>query len=239
MSESNQLVTNNAGAVKAASTRSLRAERTRERLLRTAIRLFARHGFDGLSVDALVARARVNKRMVYHYFGSKAGLYAACLEAAYGELALLESELVSEGDEPFQAVERIVRGYFAFLQQNRDFSALLLWENLQGGRALPQIRTRIFKAGMLAALQRIIDDGVRRGQFRPNLNARHLLIDLIGLAQVYVSNRLTLTASVGVDLSDRLVLAAAVDHAVELVLQGVAAGDLSAGQRTGRNNGSE
>jgi len=43
-------------------------------MLKTAVRLFSRHGYNGASVDKIVHAASVNKRMVYHYFGNKENL---------------------------------------------------------------------------------------------------------------------------------------------------------------------
>lgn len=48
----------------------------RERILAAAELEFA-GGFDGARVDRIAARAGVNKQLVFHYFGSKAGLYQA------------------------------------------------------------------------------------------------------------------------------------------------------------------
>lgn len=41
---------------------------------------FAGRGYAGARVDRLAATARVNKRMLYHYFGDKQGLYRAVLD---------------------------------------------------------------------------------------------------------------------------------------------------------------
>jgi AcrR family transcriptional regulator len=43
----------------------------KERLLRVATRLFARHGFEGTSVQDIVDAAGVTKGAMYHYYGSK------------------------------------------------------------------------------------------------------------------------------------------------------------------------
>jgi AcrR family transcriptional regulator len=57
------------------------ARRTRETILLAAQDEFARKGLSGGRVDEIAGRARVNKRMIYHYFGSKQGLYLAALNA--------------------------------------------------------------------------------------------------------------------------------------------------------------
>lgn len=55
-------------------------DRTR-RLLRAALKRFAQQGFHAVLVDAIVDLAKVNKRIVYHYFGSKDALFEAALVA--------------------------------------------------------------------------------------------------------------------------------------------------------------
>lgn len=52
----------------------------RRRILTAAAVEFAGRGYAGARVDQLAATARVNKRMLYHYFGDKRGLYRAVLD---------------------------------------------------------------------------------------------------------------------------------------------------------------
>jgi AcrR family transcriptional regulator len=56
------------------------ASDTKSRLLRVAERLFAEHGFGGVSVRQLTAAAAVNLAAVNYHFGSKEGLLAAIFE---------------------------------------------------------------------------------------------------------------------------------------------------------------
>ena len=58
---------------------------TRDQILTAAVREFAHYGFAGGRVDRIAKLAAVNKRMIYHYFGSKQGLWdevASCPELA-------------------------------------------------------------------------------------------------------------------------------------------------------------
>ena len=56
---------------------------TRKRILAAATVEFARKGLGGARVDEIALRSKSNKRMIYHYFGSKEQLFKAVLEAAY------------------------------------------------------------------------------------------------------------------------------------------------------------
>lgn len=54
---------------------------TRNKLLAAALNEFVEKGFSGARVDSVAREAKVNKRMIYHYFGSKKGIW----DAIFGE----------------------------------------------------------------------------------------------------------------------------------------------------------
>ena len=53
---------------------------SREALLAAAAEEFAQFGLHGARIRAIVARAGVNERMIYHHFGSKENLYGAVMD---------------------------------------------------------------------------------------------------------------------------------------------------------------
>ena len=85
------------------------AEQTRARILAAATAEFARNGLGGARVDAIALRSKSNKRMIYHYFGSKEGLFTAVLEAAYAGIRSAEQELHLDALEPEDAIASLVR----------------------------------------------------------------------------------------------------------------------------------
>jgi AcrR family transcriptional regulator len=58
-------------------------ERTRQRILDAAYRLFRQKGFGRVSMDEIAAATRVTKRTLYYHFVSKDALLAAVLEAQH------------------------------------------------------------------------------------------------------------------------------------------------------------
>src|SRR5919204_4404963 len=58
----------------------------REKILDAARETFGERGFDATSIAEIGRRAAISKSVLYHYFGSKAGLYAALLEHDAGAL---------------------------------------------------------------------------------------------------------------------------------------------------------
>src|SRR3954454_16227206 len=86
----------------------------RERqLLELAEHLFAEHGYGGASMDELARRAGVTKPVIYELFGSKDGLFEACLEGLAVRLAeSIAAAARAEGDPE----GRLRAGGLAFLR---------------------------------------------------------------------------------------------------------------------------
>lgn len=205
----------------APAKQSRNPDRTKSRLLRTATRLFSRRGYDGVSVDEIVATAGVNKRMVYHYFGSKEALYSEVLRDVFNRLADLEVQAISGSDDPGEAIAIILKAYFTFLNDNPEFVSLLSWENLHQGRFVKKHPGILSKNPVLQRLDETVKKGISQGIFHRGVNVKHLLISLISVCFLYHANRFTLSQSVGLDLRSRKVLDEGLAHAIDLVLNGL------------------
>jgi TetR/AcrR family transcriptional regulator len=208
-------------AHKSAGRKSKVKTPVRERLLRAATALFARSGYDGTTVDAVVKAAKVNKRMVYHYFGDKEELYQEVLTQAYHNLEVVEVDVMSHGKDVDGLMEEIVQNNFYYLRDHPEFTRLLLWENLNGGKRLARAAAQLTKDPMLKALDAVLRQGIEAGKIRADMDARHLLISLIGLCQVYSSNRYTLSQAMRMDLGSVDVREAAIKHVTRLLLDGI------------------
>ncbi len=56
------------------------AARTKQALLRSARQVFAEYGYHGATIAEITRRAEVSTPVLYHHFGSKAGLFSAAIE---------------------------------------------------------------------------------------------------------------------------------------------------------------
>jgi AcrR family transcriptional regulator len=65
----------------------LGVDERRRRLLELGTELFARHGYEELSMARIAREAGISKALLYHYFPSKQAYFAATLEQAAAELA--------------------------------------------------------------------------------------------------------------------------------------------------------
>lgn len=85
------------------------AETTRENILRAAIKIFAKHGLDGGSIDQISKAANSHDRMIYYYFGNKEGLFVAALEEIYRRFNDAEAALTLDTAQPLVALKQVVQ----------------------------------------------------------------------------------------------------------------------------------
>ncbi len=101
-------------------------------MIDVATPLFAERGFHGVSVDEVAAGAGVTKPMVYAYFGSKEGLFAACVErAAAGLVGALERSAALH-TEPEDRMWHGLLTVFRFVDEYRE-----AWKMLYGRGTSP------------------------------------------------------------------------------------------------------
>lgn len=168
---------------------------SRARILDVAIREFASHGFNGARVDAICRNARVNPRMIYHYFGDKAGLYVAVLEDVLGELRREELKLEVAHVEPLEGVLSLFQFIHRHFGRHDELISLLSGENLLKARFLRRSTDAPIKASPLIALiAGFLRRGEETGVFRAGIDPLVLYVAMVSLSYFHRSNVHTLSS---------------------------------------------
>lgn len=153
-------------------------DRTRARILAAALAEFSAKGQAGARVDAIADRAGSNKRMLYHYFGDKEGLFRAVLRAKIAERrAMFEG---APGDPTENLAFR-----FEMMCRDPDWIRLLGWEALQNttGRVEEE---KLRREGTRHALERLRREQTA-GRLTGEYDRAHLLLAKIALSMFPVA----------------------------------------------------
>ena len=174
--------------------------KTRRRLLKAASFLFTRHGKEGASMRAIARRAKVSLATVHHHFGTKDGLYQACVDGMYTTFDGLRHELA----EALAAgalgradlVGESVRRSYRFARAHRDAVRLTTRHAIEVGEVEPGRREGLLLPGveqavsLLAALTgrpelelRLVVRSVSYLVVRYALTSRAELAQVLGLAR--------------------------------------------------------
>jgi AcrR family transcriptional regulator len=209
----------------AAPKRQRDPEKSRHRILKAATDEFCAHGFNGARVERIARKSGANMRMLYHYFGSKEGLYLAALDKVYSEIRLEERKLNLATLDPVAGMRELVRFTFDFFATHPDFVGLINNENLMKGRFLKKSpRIRDMTVPLVETIEDLLKRGVAAGLMRAGVDPIQLYISIVAQSQLHISNRYTLSAIFDRDLGDRDWLEERRSHAQELILGYLACG---------------
>ena len=175
-----------------AMTRPRSAEATKARILGAAKQEFARLGFAGARVDEIAEKAQANKRMIYHYFGSKEMLFQLVLEEAYLDIRSAEQALKLDDLPPLEALEKLVTFTWQYYLDNPEFITLVNSANLHRAKHIAESTKLPASSQKLNQMvQDILDRGGKDGVFRPNVDALQLNITIAAVGYYYLTNRHT------------------------------------------------
>src|SRR5215475_6378147 len=79
-----------------------RGQATRAHLIEVATRLFAEHGYDDTSIEAVLAEAGVSRGSLYHHFPGKDALFLAVFEAVSGRVATEMMGVIQDVTSPLE-----------------------------------------------------------------------------------------------------------------------------------------
>lgn len=157
------------------------AQATKEAILTAAKDEFVQKGFHGARIDEISAASGVNKRMIYHYFGSKEGLYDAVLLSVMANLEQNMPRL--NGNDPIRGIRKAVTAYFEYCLSHPDYVALMLWEAVTGWEALNRCMRKSEDSWTLNVMD-VIEAGKRQGLIRPDLDSMLAVVSIT--AQIFM-----------------------------------------------------
>jgi TetR/AcrR family transcriptional regulator, upper aerobic nicotinate degradation pathway regulator len=204
--------------------RELAAQATRDSILRAAIKVFAKHGYDGGRVEQISKAAKSYDRMIYYYFGSKEELFIAVLEETYRRFNEAESALQLDPGRPVESLKAVIRFMWNYYHKNPEFITLLNTENLHRGKHIAKsLRAREYSSAAIAVLGEVLKNGAQQGVFRHDVVARDIYLTIAAMGYFYLSNRFTLSAFLGEELEAGAALAHWERVIIDTVLRAVSA----------------
>ncbi len=171
-------------ASRAGARRTAQGLASRERILDTAVELFAERGYAATSVDALCRRADTTPTALYWHFGSKEGLLGAALDRVAGVwIERIQKSVYLVGD-PLERLDRAIDGMRALVEEHPHLLRLILTVMLERVDSDPEARAtlqRIFGRAR-AAIAAGIEDAI--GSIRDADLIAHVALSLLEGAMI-------------------------------------------------------
>jgi AcrR family transcriptional regulator len=160
---------------------------TRAALIKTARKLFARHGYAETDIETVARRTRVTRGALYHHFKDKQDLFSAVFDLEEQKLSMIVAQAASMHSGAWDA---ILAGCNAFLDACLDQAvqrivlidalAVLGWERWR------EIDTKYNLRLVTAALQAAVDQAIIAP--RPIDSLAHLLIGALTEGAIFIAH---------------------------------------------------
>ncbi len=163
---------------------------TRQAIIRAATNLFAEQGFEGTTVRAIVAKARVNQAAINYHFDGKEGLYREILRVAMA--AFTRDDVGAEASAALPREEALrlfinqqLRPLLARDEMSR-YVRIFAWESAQPSKVLRQFLASSASPFVSRAVELV------RRFLSPDASDQDALLTaiwLMGQCSVFVRNR--------------------------------------------------
>lgn len=101
--------------------------RTREEILELSAALFARHGYDGVSMRDVAAVVGVTQAALYYHFADKDELYLDAVACEFRAREAALKDMLAGNGTPWERLERFVAGLARLMAADKDFLRLVQW----------------------------------------------------------------------------------------------------------------
>ncbi|MGU3294708.1 TetR/AcrR family transcriptional regulator [Williamsia sp. M5A3_1d] len=127
--------------------RAAQAAETKRRLIEVAIEVFSENDYDQVNVADIAARAEVAHGLLFHYFGSKRGIYLAAVRTTAGQLGA--AFVFQSGSPPAEVVREALRRHLDYLRDHRGLALRLVL----GGRGADPEAWEVYETARWKALE--------------------------------------------------------------------------------------
>lgn len=153
----------------------------RERILSSAMFLFAQTEFDRVTIDEVAARAGVGKGSVYRQFGSKEELYAGAVINGFIQLQQEIKASLKDRISFADRLETIIGLTIRYFWTRRQF-----FEFLRDPRAVPPRQERLYRserANLSLMIREVIEAAAAKAVIRREIDSRLAAEALLGMVR--------------------------------------------------------
>jgi TetR/AcrR family transcriptional regulator len=169
--------------------------KSREKIIRAAIDVFAIKGKHGATMDEIAARTGLNKAMVYYYFGNKENLFRQALLYIFTKIFKKVIGPLSKksplGVNPVVELEQIIRRHFQIVSSQPIWARLIFYSLLNEEEDLKWAIETLQKTSPQFSplpLLELIERGISQNKFR-RVDPRQTAVSLAGVNLFYFIGR--------------------------------------------------
>ena len=150
---------------------------TRSTILKAAIHLFSRQGYEGVSMRNIAEAVNITTPALYNHFKNKQSLYLAAISDTFENKSELLLQALPGQEKPLLRLHRFITQLSQVLHDDPDFHRLMQRELLDGDEErLRYLAQEIFGALFQQMMELLVE-------LNPDCDAHSLAVIIIGMVQ--------------------------------------------------------
>jgi AcrR family transcriptional regulator len=167
--------------------------KTRQHLLRAALKHFANSGYAAASVQRIVNDARVSKPALYYYFKDKAGLFQALVDEAHDKEFELLNEAAGRSKTIRGQLVEILTVLFEYFRENRELMRIALATMFASAGEMPKGLRYLERCERnFEFIHTLMKRALRNGELDGRFGSRELAFGFYGQANVQLMAHLVM-----------------------------------------------
>jgi len=162
--------------------RETQKENRREEILRAAMELFSKRGFELTTVEDITRAAHIAKGTFYNFFAKKEDVLLYFLDTEFAKSRKEIQRRIKKVTTISEKIELLIATYIKYIFPNKEFSAVLIKErviNLGTGSNRNEI-------ALMKQLAAFFDEAKQRGEIRRDVESGHLAEIVFAIYTMYV-----------------------------------------------------
>ena len=162
------------------------AEITRQNLLKAALAVFSRQGYNATRLEDIADEAGVTRGAIYHHFGGKAELFNTLAgEYSSSRITPIIESALKEGGTPLEMLCRMLVRVMEYVEIDEDFRAvteLVLFKTENVPELAEGMQRKITSnRELLNYMAQFVQQGIDAGEVRADVDPLDAAIGLYGL----------------------------------------------------------
>ena len=176
-----------------------------DRILQGALELFSAKGYEATSVREICEAAGITKPTLYHFYGSKEGVYRALVDGALDDFSRAVTRALQAPGSAVDRLQRVGRAYFERARARRDLCRFIFGLVHNPATSAPRTDFPSFYDEVVAKIAAEVEAGVARGEFVPGRTDLRMLILMGALGEALCGYLIAGKPQLSAALADALI----------------------------------
>jgi AcrR family transcriptional regulator len=159
---------------------------SKEKIVKAAIKVFSRKGYDAASMREIALMARLTKPMIYYHFKNKKDLYLYILQKHLEEFYDRLQKILNSSAEHAAILSTVIDHYDQTFRNSPEVFNLLQRETTGSGYCVEFLIKKYFSK-IHEQMVKFFKDGAHQGAFRPLLNYDLCSLTLVAILMFHFS----------------------------------------------------